>query len=69
MQNWSGEQNNAMRGYIIYAVKQLNEDSREENGTDAIPAETLKELFLYLRRATDAMTADNAQNYYFKNDF
>ena len=69
MKNWAQEENNAMKGYILYAAKMLNADSRAENIIDAIPTQTLKDLFTYLHIATDDLTADEAQAYYIKTDF
>lgn len=69
MQNWSGEENEAMRGYILYAAKLLNGSSRQEYGADAITDSDLCGLFRYLYRATDDMTADEARNYYLNSDF
>lgn len=67
MQNWSGDENAAMKGYIQYAVNLMNADSRDEYGVDLIDELKLETLFRYLRRATDDLTADEAYNYYQKH--
>ena len=67
MQNWGGEQNNAMRGYILLAIKYANNESRAEYGCDAISDTVKDELFKHLRWATDDLTADEAQAYYLKS--
>ncbi len=69
MQNWSRDQNEAMRGYIILAASYMNADNRAEYGSDSITDATLSKLLRYLSRATDDMTADEAQRYYYKTDF
>lgn len=64
MDNWSGDENQVMKGYIQYAVRLMNADCRDEYGKDAISTETLDMFFRYLRRATDDLTADEAYRYY-----
>lgn len=59
MQNWGHEENQIMRGYIKKAVFEWNLAYPEE----AIPPETLKNLFQGLRWATDDMTAAEAAIY------
>ena len=57
-----------MRGYILYAVKLMNANDRAEYNSDTITETTLRELMRYLYRATDDMTADEAQAYYINSD-
>lgn len=69
MQNWSGDENEAMKGYILLAVKRYNADCRAEYGFNAIEENTYDALMRYLYRATDDMTADEAQRYYLNHEF
>lgn len=69
MQNWGGEENEAMRGYIIYAAALMNSASRAEYGSDQISENDLQALLRFLYRATDDLTADEAQAYYHKSNF
>ncbi len=59
MQNWAGEENSAMRGYIKKAIFEWNLAYPEES----ISSETLKNLLQALRWATDDMTASEAAKY------
>lgn len=63
MKNWAQEENNAMRGYILYAAKLLN------GNENVISDDALKGLFKFLGRATDDLTADEAQAYYINSNF
>ena len=70
MQNWSGEENEAMKGYIILATKYLNDSYKVEGYNGDVISETVLQQLLYsLRRACDDMTADEAQKYYLKGKF
>lgn len=69
MQNWAGEENEAMKGYIMAAVGRMNRDSVEDTGKIAINEDTLGDLMQYLRCATDDMTADEAQQYYLQHGY
>lgn len=64
MQNWSGDENEAMKGYIMVAVKRMNADSRAEYGINEIDERTLDLLFDYLHCVCDDLTADEAQAFY-----
>lgn len=64
MQNWSGDENAIMKGYVLRAINTMNRDTQEDNGHDAINDELRDMLFSYLRMATDDMTADEAYKYY-----
>jgi hypothetical protein len=64
MQNWAGEQNEAMRGYILLAIRYANNESRAEYGTDIISEDAKRALLKKLYRACDDLTADEAQRYY-----
>lgn len=63
MKNWAQEENNAMRGYILYAAKLLN------GNENIISDDALKGLFKFLGRSTDDLTADEAQAYYINSNF
>lgn len=65
MKNWSTEENEAMRGYILLAAK-LQQSAK---GKEAITDSALKSLLFYLYRATDELTAEQAANYYRENRF
>lgn len=69
MQNWAGEENEAMKGYIMAAVGRMNRDSVEDTGKLAVREDTLEALMHYLHRVTDDMTADQAQQYYLKHNY
>ena len=64
MNNWSSDENDAMRGYLVYAGKLLAED-KESGFTE----DHLKMILKKLYRATDEMTAEQARNYYLNSDF
>lgn len=64
MQNWDREQNEAMRGYILLAIRYANSESRAEYGTDIISESAKQALLKKLWRACDDLTADEAQKYY-----
>lgn len=64
MQNWSSDENDAMRGYLIYAGKLLIND-----GDSGFNEEHLKRLLQKLYRATDNFTADEAQQYYLNSEY
>ena len=64
MRNWSSTENEAMRGYIVYAGKLLTEDS-ESGFTDDHLRMILRKLF----RATDEMTAEQARNFYLNSEY
>jgi len=65
MKNWSTEENEAMRGYILLAAKL----QQSAEGKGAITDSELKSLLFYLYRATDEMTAEQAAEFYRKNKF
>ncbi len=58
--NWTCEENQTMKGYILKAVDLWN----EENPSEQISRTMLDHLFLALRWATDDMTAEEAYHYY-----
>jgi len=58
--NWSGDENQVMKGYILKAFNMWNLSNPE----DAIPKETLDNLMQALRWATDDLTAEQAYEYY-----
>ena len=62
--NWSGEENDSMRGYLIYAGELLLGDS-ESDFTEV----NLKELLRKLSRATDDLTAEQARQYYLDSEY
>ena len=59
MQNWAGEENSAMRGYIKKAIFEWNLAYPEELISD----EVKNNLLQALRWATDDMTAAEAAKY------
>ena len=59
MQNWAGEENSAMRGYIKKAIFEWNLAYPEELISD----EVKNSLLQALRWATDDMTATEAAMY------
>lgn len=63
MNNWNGDENDAMRGYLIYAGKLAAE--RDSEFTE----EHLKAILKMLYRATDEMTAEQARNYYLNSEY
>jgi hypothetical protein len=63
MNNWSSDENEAMRGYIVYAGKLAAESDSD------FTEEHLKELLRKLYRATDEMTAEQARQYYLNSEF
>ncbi len=70
MQNWSGEENEAMKGYIILATRYLNDSYKAEDYKgDVITDNVLQNLLYSLRRACDDLTADEAQQYYHNSKF
>lgn len=64
MKNWCSDENEAMRGYIIRAVELAN-----ESGIANISDDELNAILKKLYRATDDMTADEAQAYYYNSKF
>ena len=64
MENWSGNENDAMRGYLIYAGEFLLVD-KDSNFTESILKELLKKLY----RATDDLTAEQARQYYLQSKY
>ncbi len=63
MTNWSCDENDAMRGYLIFAGKLVAE--RDSNFTE----EHLRAILKMLYRATDEMTAEQARNYYLNSEY
>lgn len=61
--NWTGNENQVMKGYILKAVSLWNSESRP---SDAINKETLDNLLTALCWATDELTAEEAYHYYEK---
>lgn len=69
MQNWGGDENAAMKGYLLLAINRMNENSREDTGKNAISEDTYNELMSYLYRTTDDFTTDQAYAYYMAHGF
>ena len=68
MENWAREQNEAMRGYILLAIRYANSESRAEYGTDVIDEAAKGALLKKLWRACDDLTADEARKFYLASD-
>ena len=63
MNNWSGNENDVMRGYVVLAGQMLINDNV------GFTEEHLKALLRKLYRSTDEMTADQAYRYYQNSEF
>ena len=61
--NWTGEENAVMKGYVLYALKLLETHSPEDELTD----EQKDALLQMLSWATDDLTAQEAYEYYLNN--
>lgn len=62
--NWSRTENEIMKGYLIKAYELVNSSSDDE-----ITESQFKILLKKLCRATDDMTASEAQDYYLNSKF
>ena len=61
--NWTGDENTVMKGYVLYALKLLETHSPEDELTD----EQKDALLQMLSWATDDLTAQEAYEYYLNN--
>lgn len=63
IKNWDGIENNVMKGYILYALREM-----ERNVPELKLSEEQKDaLFNGLSWATSDMTAQEAYNFYINN--
>ena len=64
IKNWGyNYENEVMKGYILYALKEIEKNSPKDKLTD----EQKKALFNGLSWATSDLTAEEAYNYYCNN--
>lgn len=63
IENWTGDENTVMKGYVLYALKLLETHSPEDELTD----EQKDALLQMLSWATDDLTAQEAYEYYLNN--
>ena len=64
IENWGFKsENEVMKGYILYALREIEKNSPKDKLTD----EQKKALFNGLSWATSDMTAQEAYNYYCNN--
>ena len=64
IKNWDGLENGVMKGYILYALKMIEENNPDQKLTQ----EQKDALWNGLRWATSDMTVQDAYNYYCSND-
>lgn len=64
MGNWTRDERDAMKGYVIYAAQQMFKDEIED-----FTEVYLNEMLQKLNSATDSMTADEARRYYLNSEY